>query len=106
MIDDAESSLLTVECLSVLDEDRLSKRKSIGDIVSLQIDMDAERCPDKHKVCLSVCLSGGLSNGLAVCLMFFVCLSVCLSTPTDSSPCQPAQTEQITFETLKSTIGT
>lgn len=51
------------ECLSVLDEDRLSKRKSIGDVVSLQIDMDAERCPDKHKVCLSDILSVCLSVG-------------------------------------------
>uniref|UniRef100_A0A671UAX9 EFR3 homolog B n=1 Tax=Sparus aurata TaxID=8175 RepID=A0A671UAX9_SPAAU len=29
------------------DEDRLSKRKSIGDVISLQIDMDTQYCPDK-----------------------------------------------------------
>uniref|UniRef100_A0A8C2ZGY0 EFR3 homolog B n=1 Tax=Cyclopterus lumpus TaxID=8103 RepID=A0A8C2ZGY0_CYCLU len=29
-----------------LDEDRLSKRKSIGDVVSMQIDMDPQYCPD------------------------------------------------------------
>ncbi|XP_074483244.1 protein EFR3 homolog B-like isoform X2 [Sebastes fasciatus] len=30
----------------ITDEDRLSKRKSIGDVISLQIDMDAQDCPD------------------------------------------------------------
>ncbi|KAM3585277.1 uncharacterized protein V6R79_012693 [Siganus canaliculatus] len=46
------------------DEERLSKRKSVGDIISLQIDMDSQRGVDT----------------------------------------QQPQTEQITFETLKSTI--
>uniref|UniRef100_A0A4W6C7C1 EFR3 homolog B n=1 Tax=Lates calcarifer TaxID=8187 RepID=A0A4W6C7C1_LATCA len=32
------------------DEDRLSKRKSIGDTVSLQMDMDPQYCPDTHQV--------------------------------------------------------
>ncbi|XP_056226769.1 protein EFR3 homolog B-like [Seriola aureovittata] len=31
------------------DEDRLSKRKSIGDVVSLQIDMDPQYCPDAQQ---------------------------------------------------------
>ncbi|XP_050922973.1 LOW QUALITY PROTEIN: protein EFR3 homolog B-like [Lates calcarifer] len=31
------------------DEDRLSKRKSIGDTVSLQMDMDPQYCPDTHQ---------------------------------------------------------
>ncbi|GAA6227514.1 protein EFR3 homolog B-like isoform X6 [Lates japonicus] len=31
------------------DEDRLSKRKSIGDVVSLQMDMDPQYCPDTHQ---------------------------------------------------------
>ncbi|XP_028255662.1 protein EFR3 homolog B-like [Parambassis ranga] len=47
------------------EEDRLSRRKSIGDVISVQMDMDAQCCPD---------------------------------TP------QKPQTEQITFETLKSAI--
>lgn len=50
----------------VLDEDRLSKRKSIGDVVSLQIDMDADHCPDKQKVCLPTCLMVHLSVYLSV----------------------------------------
>uniref|UniRef100_A0A8C2ZH30 EFR3 homolog B n=1 Tax=Cyclopterus lumpus TaxID=8103 RepID=A0A8C2ZH30_CYCLU len=43
----------------ITDEDRLSKRKSIGDVVSMQIDMDPQYCPDAEQVpvCLSVCLS-------------------------------------------------
>nr|XP_046237771.1 protein EFR3 homolog B-like isoform X2 [Scatophagus argus] len=31
------------------DEDRLSKRKSVGDVISLQIDMDPETCPDTQQ---------------------------------------------------------
>uniref|UniRef100_A0A8C4HB62 EFR3 homolog B n=1 Tax=Dicentrarchus labrax TaxID=13489 RepID=A0A8C4HB62_DICLA len=31
------------------DEDRLSKRKSIGDVISLQIDMDPQYCPDTQQ---------------------------------------------------------
>ncbi|CAK6979255.1 protein EFR3 homolog B-like [Scomber scombrus] len=31
------------------DEDRLSKRKSIGDVVSLQMDMDPQFCPDTQQ---------------------------------------------------------
>ncbi|KAM8722377.1 protein EFR3 homolog B-like [Acanthopagrus schlegelii] len=31
------------------DEDRLSKRKSIGDVISLQIDMDPQYCPDAQQ---------------------------------------------------------
>ncbi|XP_027147522.1 protein EFR3 homolog B [Larimichthys crocea] len=31
------------------DEDRLSKRKSIGDVISLQIDMDPQFCPDTQQ---------------------------------------------------------
>lgn len=53
-------------CVCVLDEDRLSKRKSIGDVVSLQIDMDADRGPDKQKVCLAACLMVRLSVYLSV----------------------------------------
>ncbi|XP_059183906.1 protein EFR3 homolog B-like [Centropristis striata] len=33
----------------ITDEDRLSKRKSIGDVISLQIDMDPEYCPDTEQ---------------------------------------------------------
>uniref|UniRef100_A0A8C2ZGW4 EFR3 homolog B n=1 Tax=Cyclopterus lumpus TaxID=8103 RepID=A0A8C2ZGW4_CYCLU len=39
----------------ITDEDRLSKRKSIGDVVSMQIDMDPQYCPDAEQV--PVCLS-------------------------------------------------
>uniref|UniRef100_A0A674PMP0 EFR3 homolog B n=1 Tax=Takifugu rubripes TaxID=31033 RepID=A0A674PMP0_TAKRU len=41
-----------IECFNtpytpqLTDEDRLSKRKSIGDIISLQIDMGPDQCPD------------------------------------------------------------
>ncbi|TDG96037.1 hypothetical protein EPR50_G00235370 [Perca flavescens] len=33
----------------ITDEDRLSKRKSIGDVISLQIDMDPEYCDTEQK---------------------------------------------------------
>ncbi|KAL7370138.1 hypothetical protein ABVT39_020361 [Epinephelus coioides] len=33
----------------ITDEDRLSKRKSIGDVISLQIDMDPQYCPDTEQ---------------------------------------------------------
>uniref|UniRef100_A0A8C9X4I5 EFR3 homolog B n=1 Tax=Sander lucioperca TaxID=283035 RepID=A0A8C9X4I5_SANLU len=36
------STSLSTVCVCVLDEDRLSKRKSIGDVISLQIDMDPD----------------------------------------------------------------
>ncbi|XP_041822511.1 protein EFR3 homolog B-like [Chelmon rostratus] len=31
------------------DEDRLSKRKSVGDVISMQIDMDPQHCPDNQQ---------------------------------------------------------
>ncbi|XP_042369356.1 protein EFR3 homolog B-like, partial [Plectropomus leopardus] len=33
----------------ITDEDRLSKRKSIGDVISLQIDMDPPTCPETQQ---------------------------------------------------------
>uniref|UniRef100_A0A674NAC4 EFR3 homolog B n=1 Tax=Takifugu rubripes TaxID=31033 RepID=A0A674NAC4_TAKRU len=44
-----------IECFNtpytpqLTDEDRLSKRKSIGDIISLQIDMGPDQCPDAQQ---------------------------------------------------------
>uniref|UniRef100_A0AAQ6IHL2 EFR3 homolog B n=1 Tax=Anabas testudineus TaxID=64144 RepID=A0AAQ6IHL2_ANATE len=44
----AQFTLKYFVCVS--EEDRLSKRKSIGDVVSLQIDMDPQFCPDTQEV--------------------------------------------------------
>lgn len=36
--------------LSLLDEDRLSKRKSIGETISLQVEVESRNSPEKEEV--------------------------------------------------------
>lgn len=38
-----------------LDEDRLSKRRSIGETISLQVEVESRNSPEKEEVCHSQC---------------------------------------------------
>lgn len=76
----------------VSDEDRLSRRKSIVDTISLQMDTDLQCSSDAPQVCF--CQSAVLSVHLDYESTY---VPVCVL--------QKPQTEQITFETLKNVIG-
>lgn len=44
--------------LSLLDEDRLSKRKSIGETISLQVEVESRNSPEKEEVKTSYIFTG------------------------------------------------
>lgn len=43
---------------SLLDEDRLSKRKSIGETISLQVEVESRNSPEKEEVKTSYIFTG------------------------------------------------
>lgn len=77
------------------DEDRLSKRKSIGETISLQGEVESRNSPEKEEVKIrhpteyNVFYLGFMNNFLRFLLVLF----------------QRTPAEAITFETLKNAIG-
>uniref|UniRef100_A0A8C5WSK5 EFR3 homolog B n=1 Tax=Laticauda laticaudata TaxID=8630 RepID=A0A8C5WSK5_LATLA len=48
------------------DEDRLSKRRSIGETISLQVEVESRNSPEKEEVCYSQCTLFWLVDSVAV----------------------------------------
>lgn len=87
-----------VNCILIClftDEDRLSKRKSIGETISLQGEVESRNSPEKEEVGIlyptwyNVFYLGIMNNFLRFLLVLF----------------QRTPAEAITFETLKNAIG-
>lgn len=47
---------MTLSPFPLLDEDRLSKRRSIGETISLQVEVESRNSPEKEEVCHSHCI--------------------------------------------------
>lgn len=74
------------------DEDRLSKRKSIGETISLQVEMESRNSPEREEVKYTDIVYRYL---LIHILSVTLCCCALQRTPA----------EEITFETLKNAIG-
>lgn len=88
------------------DEDRLSKRKSIGETISLQVEMESRNSPEREEVKTKPRAQFYLLRNLFDLfhrkrLFIYIGTIKCCCCALQRTPA-----EEITFETLKNAIGT